>query len=163
MDDTQSPASPAGGSNQQGGPADQTANPNLVSNPPTVTEPVSPVSPPQKEQVEPVLGENAPEPTAKAEEWVKPSEVEPEIHPEVEQAGIEKVSELPEMKEEHKEAGIGLAKEAIPVQTKPTGVVQLPMTEKEADRQIKSTGDTDSPHWLAVLIKKLWKRLRLIH
>ncbi|MFH1832893.1 MAG: hypothetical protein ABH816_01850 [Candidatus Levyibacteriota bacterium] len=158
MDDSQNSKLKTQNSNQQGGLVNQTANQSLVSNPSTVTEPVSPVSVPQKEIVEPVL--NQPIASEIQEEWVKPSQAEPEIQPEVEEAGVEKVSELPRITEEHKQVGIEHAKESTPVQTKPSGTIQLPMTEKEADSQIKSTKNTDSPHWLAVLIKKIFKRLK---
>ena len=155
MDDNSQQASPTVQNQAQVQPVQPQSAP-AVSVPPIAT----PVSAPQKEIVESVLNQASVAPEAPTkEEWVKPSQVEPEIHPEVSAAGVEKVSELPKITQEHKLVGIEHAKESMPVHTTPKGTVQLPMTEKEADKKIKETSNTDSPHWLAVLIKKIFKKI----
>lgn len=113
----------------------------------------SPVSSPQKEQIEPVLGQTPPE-------WVKPSEKEPEIHPEIAEAGIKETSELPELKEDHKKAGIELAKESTPVSTEPLGIVELPMTQAQASNIVKKNKDSaNALVWLAILVLKQIKKM----
>lgn len=112
---------------------------------------VAPVSVPQKEQ-QPVSPEIS--------EFVKPSEAEPVIHPELAEAGVEKVKEVPDLTLEDRKAGLSAAKESVPVSTTPSGLVQLPMTEEEAKRTIKTTSVSDSRHWLAVLVEKVFQLLK---
>lgn len=112
---------------------------------------VTPVSTPQKEQ-QPVV--------SPVSEFVKPSEAEPTIHPELAEVGVEKVKEVPDLTLEDKKAGLSAAKESVPVSTAPSGLVQLPMTEEEARRTIKTTSVSDSRHWLAFLIEKVSKLLK---
>lgn len=108
----------------------------------------TPVGTPQKEQ-QPVPSE--------VSEFVRPSEVEPTIHPELAEIGVEKVKEVQDLTLEDKKAGLSAAKESVPVSTAPTGLVQLPMTEEEAKRTIKTTSPSESRHWLAALVKKISK------
>lgn len=117
-----------------------------------VQQPVAtPVSVPQKEQ-QPVSSE--------VSEFVKPSEAEPVIHPELSEVGVEKVKEVPDLTLEDKKAGLEPAKESVPVSTAPSGLVQLLMTEEEAERTIKTTSVSDSRHWLAVLVEKVFQLLK---
>lgn len=111
----------------------------------------TPVSAPQKEQ-QPVSSE--------VSEFVKPSEAEPVIHPELAEAGVEKIKEVPDLTLEDKKAGLSAAKESVPVSTVPSGLVQLPMTEEEARRTIKTTKPSDSRHWWAVLVEKVYQFLK---
>lgn len=100
-------------------------------------------------------------------EFIKPSgaEVAPSIPPEAVEHGVEVVpsTEAPPLTVEHKEAGIHPAKESVPVSVQPQQTIQLPMTEEEALKIIKTTGVSDSRHWLAVLIEKVYKQLRFLH
>lgn len=112
---------------------------------------VTPVSVPQKEQ-QPVASE--------VSEFVKPSEAEPVIHPELAEVGVKEVTEVPELTLEDKKAGIEPAKESVPVSAAPSGLVQLPMTEEEALRTIKTTKPSDSRHWWAVLVEKVFQVLK---
>lgn len=115
----------------------------------TQDQPVAtPVSAPQKEQ-QPAVSE-----------FLKPSEAEPVIQPELSEAGVEKVKEVPDLTLEDKKAGLEPAKESVPVSTTPSGLVQLPMTEEEAVRTIKTTSVSDSRHWLAVLVEKVFQLLK---
>ncbi len=122
---------------------------------PSQTDPVSPVSPVQKEQ-EALIRQVGVVDT----EWIKPSEKKPEIHPEIAEAGIKEVSELPELKEDHKKAGIELAKESTPVSTEPLGIVELPMTQTQASNIVKKNKDaTNALVWLAILVLKQIKKM----
>lgn len=115
---------------------------------------VTPVSIPQKE-----YGAIS---SIDSSDFIKPSEVEPDIHNEAADAGVEKVTEMPKLTEEHVKAGIKLSKEAVSVQTSPTGTVQLPMTAKQAKNIIKSHKKiTDSVLWLAVLVLRQIKKMRI--
>ncbi len=113
--------------------------------------PVTPVSVPQKE-AGPAFSK-----TVQQEDYIRPSEVEPIIHPEVSEHGVEAVSdhESLQLTDEHKKIGIESAKESTPVATQPTGRVQLPMTEEEAKQAVKIHKKvSDSIVWLAQLILK---------
>lgn len=95
-------------------------------------------------------------------DFIKPSEIEPNIHHEAAEVGVETVSEMPKLTEEHAKVGIGLSKEATPVQTSPSGAVQLPMTAKQAKNIMKTHNKiTDSVLWLAVLVLRQIKKINM--
>lgn len=97
-------------------------------------------------------------------EFVKPSEAEPVLTPEVEKAGVEKVAEFPQVREEQYKVGIRPAKESVPVSTEPLGEVKLPpIPEQEVLREIKATKNDDSRHWLMVLFEKIYQQIRAMH
>lgn len=100
-------------------------------------------------------------------EFIAPSgaEIEPVIPEEVAEHGVEAVAstEAPPLTATHKEAGIQHAKESVPVSSQPQGTIQLPMTEEDALHTIKTTKIFDSKHWLAVLIEKVYQKLRFMH
>lgn len=102
----------------------------------------------------------------KPEEYIKPSgaEVEPIIPDEVKEH-IEVVSdrEKPQLTPSHKAVGIHPAKESVSVAVHPQQTIVLPMTEEEALHTIKTTGVTDSKHWLAILIEKAYEQMRNVH
>lgn len=105
-----------------------------------------PISPPQKEQEAPVG------------DYLKASEVHPEISKEIQEAGVETVSEAPQITVEHKKAGLEPAKESVPVQPQPQGLVNLPMTQIQAQNVLKFHKKvTDSIAWLAMLILRQLK------
>ena len=135
--------------NQQNQSAGQTQQPVQPVAAPT------PVSLPQKEQA-PIISKDL------EAELIKPSEPEPKIPQEVKDAGVEAVKETPHLTDEHKALGIEHAKESTPVLTAPLGKVKLPITEGEALNIIKTTKVSDSKHWFAVLIEKIYKQLRLM-
>ena len=118
-----------------------------------VVPPVPPVSLPQKE-IAPILSKD------KTEELITRSEEEPKILQEVRDAGVEAVSDKPHLTKEDKLVGLDHAKESTPVKTSPSGNIKLPMTEKEALNIIKTTRKSDSRHWFAVLIEKIYKQFR---
>lgn len=120
---------------------------------PQYQEPQAPVSAPQKEM--------GPVGTAEAYIAPSPSESMPTISPEVSMhAEAVENPETPKLNTEHKQAGIEAAKESTPVSTTPTGTIQLPMNEAEALKTIKTTSYSDSKHWLALLIEKIYQKLR---
>lgn len=102
----------------------------------------------------------------KPEVYIQPSgaETQPEVAVELKEYGVEAVTnqEKPQLTEHHKNIGLRPAKESVPAPTQVTSSshVQLPMTEEEALKKIKSTSTKDSKHWLAVLVEKVYKQLR---
>lgn len=104
----------------------------------------------------------------KPEEYIQPSgaEIQPEVSAELQEHGVEAVatSERPQLTEHHNNIGMRHAKESVPSPTQVTSSshIQLPMTEEEALKTIKTTGTSDSKHWLAVLVEKVYKKLRFI-
>ncbi len=136
---------------------DQSQNQPLAAPvaPPPQVGPVqsSPVSPPQKEQ-QPVVS------LQPQEEFIKLSETEPVVHPELSEIGVEKVSEAPNLSLGDQAAGLSLAKESTPVVTNQTSAVQLPMTEQEAKKVLKMHKKiADSIVWMATLIIKHFKKI----
>lgn len=108
--------------------------------------PVTPVGSPNKE-IGPV--------GSVASEYIKLTDTEPQIDQDLEELGIEAKKENPDLTNEHKQAGIGYAKETAPVSSQPTGAVKLPMSEEEVADTLKTGQDDDSGKWLAGLIQKI--------
>ncbi len=142
-----------------------TMDPNLMSEPKVpsstppfaqkpIAQPQNPISGPHKE-AGPIL-------QAPVSEYVRPSEVTPQIPPEVAEAGVEVApnKEQPQLTQEHQAVGIQHAKEATPltIPTQPT--VQLPYTPLEAKEIEKKTSITESKHWLAALTAYLLKKIQ---
>lgn len=94
---------------------------------------------------------------------IQPSETEPSLDREVAETGVETVSESPQLSYDQKKAGVEYAKENVPVSTTPSGNIVLPMTEEEAIKIIKTTNTSDSKHWLAVLIERIFQKIRILH
>ncbi|QQG40795.1 MAG: hypothetical protein HYV37_00525 [Candidatus Levyibacteriota bacterium] len=100
------------------------------------------------------------------EEYIKSSGAELElIIPEELKNHVEVVSdrEKPQLTHHHKAVGIHPAKESVSVAVQPQQVIQLPMTEEEALQAIKTTSISDSKHWMAVLIEKVYEHIRNMH
>lgn len=136
-----SPASPGGPVSQPGG------QPHI---PPA---PQMPISTPHKEFA----------PVAQPQEFIKPSQPEVPVSPELQEHGVEqsKDTEQVQLSAEQKKAGIEAAKEATPLQTEPSGVVQLPPLpiSQDAAVQVKKTRPVaDSIRWLAELVLEQVKR-----
>ncbi|MDP3988581.1 MAG: hypothetical protein Q8P80_05570 [Candidatus Levybacteria bacterium] len=106
----------------------------------------SPVGSVKKELVEPI-GQT---------EWVTPSETEPVLHAEVKEAGVEVVSEVPQITQEQIKVGIEPAKESVPVSTTPTAMSILKEIEAK-DAQKKDTSNSIS--WFWALLLKIKKQL----
>ena len=90
------------------------------------------------------------------DELIKPSEPEPTLHEEVENAGVEAKKEVPNLTLEDKKAGLTLAKESTPVTTQPTGITRI-MTQEEAEKEAKNKKAGNSIVWLATLILRQFK------
>ena len=111
-------------------------------------QPVSPVGNAQKEV----------SPIPQSDEFMKVSEIEPNIHPELQEAGVEVVKTEPDLTLEDKRAGLSLAKETIPHPTQPIGVVTLPMTKAEEQKIAKNVSPTHSIRWLVEIFHKIRKK-----
>ncbi|MFH1186599.1 MAG: hypothetical protein V1697_00305 [Candidatus Levyibacteriota bacterium] len=116
---------------------------------------------PQQSQTSANVIHKETEPIAASEPLVLSSEKEPELHPEVKTAGVEIVSEAPKLTKEDAEAGITYAKEATPVETEPSGKVQLPMTEQKAEETLKMHKKiAESIRWLALSVLRQIKMMK---
>lgn len=92
------------------------------------------------------------------EALVQVSEQEPHLAPEVAEAGVEVQQTHPQLTEVEQQVGVTYAAEATPVPTQPSGMVQLPMTQQEAEAVLKTKKSVrDSIRWLAALIIKQLK------
>jgi len=141
-----------------------TMDPNMMSEPvvPTaapfvqkpITQPQNPMSGPHKEA--------GPIQQAPVSEYVRPTEVTPQIPLEVAEAGVEATpnSEQPQLTQEHKAVGIQHAKETTPVAIPTHPTVQLPYTPLEAKQIEKTTSISESKHWLAALTEYLLKKIQ---
>src|SRR3989339_317525 len=100
-----------------------------------------PVGSLQKEQgpsqtwQEPVVSQEPPV-QVQNEEHLTASEADPEIHPEVAEAGVKAV-EKPQVGQDVIKVGLEPAKEEVLVATQPSGLVKLPMTKEEAEKIVK--------------------------
>jgi hypothetical protein len=138
-------------------------DPNLMSDPAVVAPPLiqKPIAQPQNPMSGPHK-EAGPIMQAPVSEYVRPSEVTPQIPQEVAEAGVE-VSPNPEhvpLNQTHQQVGIHHAKEATPVAIPTQPTVQLPYTPLEAKEIEKKTSTTESKHWLAALTEYLLKKIQ---
>ncbi|MDO8461146.1 MAG: hypothetical protein Q7S38_01745 [bacterium] len=101
------------------------------------------------------------EPETISVEPIQPSEKEPSLDKEVAETGVETVSESPQLSYDQKKAGVDYARENVPVSTTPSANIVLPMTEEEAIKIIKTTNISDSKHWLAVLIERIFQQIKI--
>lgn len=105
----------------------------------------------------------------KPEEYIQPSgaETQPEVPVELQEHGVEAIAtpERPQLTEHHTNIGIRHAKESVPAPTQVTSSshIQFQMTEEEADQRFNTTKMDDSDHWLAALVKRMYKKLRFVH
>ncbi len=124
-----------------------TVVPPIPSEPIAVSEPPAPVGQSNKEAA----------PLTMPQEMMQPSEAEPTLHPEVQEAGVVAVSDVPNLTLEDQKAGIEPAKESVPVSTAPKGVVTLP-TQQQAEAVLKKNKVTDSIAWMATLVLRVLKQ-----
>lgn len=92
--------------------------------------------------------------TAPVSEFVKPSEVEPQIDQDLKELGIEAKKDAPGVTDEH----VGIvehAKQFTPVASSSKGKIVMPMSEEEIADKLKTGQNDDSGKWLAGLIKKI--------
>jgi len=91
-------------------------------------------------------------------EIIEASEKSPTIPTEVKEAGVEEVSDKLTLTDEHRAIGMEHAKESTPVLNQ-ASVAKI-MSEEEALKTIKTTSKSESKHWFAVLIEKIYKILK---
>lgn len=89
------------------------------------------------------------------------TEQEPVLSPEVKEVGVVSVknSEQINIKPDVSAAGVEVVKTAVPVQTMPSGNIQLPMTEEEAKKAIKTHRAADAAYGLGTEVLKYLRRL----
>lgn len=134
------------------------ATPVIDTPPVSDMPPAAPVSP-----ATPVgQGNKEAEPLTMPQEVLQPSEPEPTLHPEVQEAGVEAVSDVPDLTLEDQKAGLAPAKESVPVPTAPTGAVTLP-TQQQAEAVLKKNKVTDSIAWMATLVLRVLKQKEQTH
>ncbi|GIW61185.1 MAG: hypothetical protein KatS3mg089_0037 [Patescibacteria group bacterium] len=94
-------------------------------------------------------------------DYIKPTEVEPVLHPEVKEVGVEisHDQEKPKLTEEHQRLGIEYAKESVPVSLSKTSGTNLPYNPEQIAMLKKTTHKDDSKHWLVILTEYLLKKL----
>lgn len=116
--------------------------------------------------VQPVGGhkERAPALQAPVGEYLRPSSIEPQLPPEVAEAGIEVTpnSEQPQLDDSHKAAGIEPAREAIPVVIPQTTSIYLPYSPADAKKVEKESSISESRHWLAQLTEYIIHKFQSI-
>jgi hypothetical protein len=139
---------------------------------PSVQPPVPVQSQPQP-QITPTGTANKEVGVVPIGDYVRASEAAVIKDREVSDAGVLEVEKEIKLEEAHEKMGVRLSAESTPVKTEPTGMVQLPMDEKEAQKTIK-TGPgrninlekffdgiffADSVYGFAVLMAKHLKRI----
>jgi hypothetical protein len=107
--------------------------------------------------------EHGPLPTARTLDvlpTVAPAERSLELHPKLQEAGVEAIDrERPTISPAMQQAGVMHASAAAPVITTPTGSVQLPMTEAEAQGVQKTASIYDSIKWRGLFMLRQFKLL----
>jgi len=114
-------------------------------------QPTSPISGPHKE-VAPAIGQTS--------EYLKPTEVKPELAKEVVEAGVEHAQEeRPQIPHEVAQAGVVHAKETVAHPTEPIGVVSLPSITQQQAVIMKKNPVRDAARWLAVLVLRQFDKI----
>lgn len=145
----------------------------VQTQPLTPVQPPVPAQPPVQPQVTPTGTANKEVGAAPVSDYVRASEAAVIRDREVSDAGIVEVEKEIKLEEVHEKMGVRLSAESTPVKTEPTGLVQLPMDEKEAEKVIKKGPGhninlekffdgiffADSVYGFAVLMAKHLKRI----
>jgi hypothetical protein len=97
---------------------------------------------------------------APTSEFIKPSEVEPQIGKDLAELGVEAKKDEPKIEDEHKEI-IDHAKQFSPVAPSTPSKVVMPMSEEEIKNKLETGQDDDSGKGLAKVIDKVMKVLGL--
>lgn len=161
-------------------PVQQPVAPTPVTSQPVPTEPAAPIPsatptssqmpqsvPPQEEISTGKFKESAPmSPIAKNTEYIAPAEAPVNLESSVEQTGVKEVSQMPQLTNGHKHAGLREAKEAVPVApivNASTSNIKLPMTKQKAQSIVKGPAflqrASSSMIWLAYLMLKNYQYL----
>ncbi|CAN5126076.1 hypothetical protein BH09PAT1_BH09PAT1_4990 [soil metagenome] len=146
-----------------------TLDPNQMSEPAVQQALVQPVAPVQAQPIQTPANaisgphkEAGPVMMAPVAEYVRPTEMAPQLQAEVAEAGVEVVNnpEQPQLTQEHKDVGIEPAKEAVPVIIPTQPSIQLPYTSLEVKNIVKKVPISESKHWLAALTEYLLKKIQ---
>lgn len=123
---------------------DQSNQPQIISTPVSGSgKEIEPISVDQGQQIE---------------NYIEVSEKEPQIRPEVEAAGVYKVSDKVKIDKEAKEAGLSEAKESVSVSSATGAKIKLPVSGDEA--KILSKGKSDeSSAWLGKLVLYILQKI----
>lgn len=113
----------------------------------TPVVPVAPVAPVGTAHKESLVTNND---QLSTHEFMQSTEVAPSISQEVKEAGVEVVTDTPELTLTDQNAGISLAKESVVHPTAPTGAVHTPLTQEEAVSVIKTKNFRSSWFWRAL-------------
>jgi hypothetical protein len=148
------------------------AQPQAIVQPPVSDQPVQPqVQTQPRPQISPIgIGNKEVAPVG---DYVRASEAAVIKDREVSDAGIVEVEKEIKLEEAHEKMGVRLSAESTPVKTEPSGLVQLPMDEEEAQKQLKKGPGhninlekffegiffADSVYGFAVLMAKHIKRI----
>lgn len=97
--------------------------------------------------------------SAPVSEFIKPTDTEPQVSPELKESGVEAKSDKPDLTFEHKELGLDHAGSNITVSSQPSSPIRLPMSEDEIADKLKTGQDEDSGKGLAKLIQKIIKKM----
>jgi|WetSurMetagenome_2_1015567.scaffolds.fasta_scaffold00523_20 hypothetical protein len=119
--------------------------------PQAVIQPAQPVAP-----VGSANKETGPVTASPAPEFLKPSDVEPQISQDLKELGVEAKKDEPDIGDKQKGV-IEHAKQFTPVSSVPSNKITLPMSEEEINSNLKAGQDDDSGKWLAGLLRKISK------
>lgn len=150
MDDTQNANSKTQIANQDAGQQNSSGQ-----KAPPQTQPIQPTQS-QQTQVGSLQKERLPV-SAPVQEVMQPTEQAPRISPELAEAGVEAVSQTPQLTKDHAQLGITHAKESVPMPSVPSNAanIQYPMTQQQALSVPKKV--SNSIAWLATLIIRQFK------
>jgi hypothetical protein len=140
---------------------------------PAGQSPLGGTSQPQPQtQVTPVGSANKEIGVSSVNDSIRASEAAVIKDREVSDAGVIEVEKEIKLEKVHEKMGVRLSAESTPVKTEPTGMVQLPMDEKEVDKVIKKGPGNfnlpkffegiffaDSIYGFAILMAKHLKRI----
>jgi hypothetical protein len=99
------------------------------------------------------------------QEIIRATEQEPVLSPEIKDTGISIVpnQEHIQLKPELKEAGMTAVKTAVPIQTAPSDIIDLPMNETKAKEVIKTHRPSESIRWIATLSMYIFEQAKRLH
>lgn len=156
------------------------SQPSPVTSQPIPTEPAAPIpsatptssqmpqSVPLQEEISTgKFKESAPmSPVVNTAEYIAPSETPVNLESSIEKTGVKEISHMPQLRDDHKQAGLREAKEAIPVGpivNASTSNIKLPMDKQKAQSVVKGPAflkkASSSMVWLAYLILKNYQYL----
>lgn len=92
-------------------------------------------------------------------DFVIHSEAQPVLDKEVQEIGVEAVSDKPKLTQEHEQIGIKHSLENNVPNIEPSGNIKFPLTNEETATIEKDKNVGASAYWLMILIKKIKKAI----